>query len=483
MGGWVRGLWTLIRLSLLIGGNADHPLANPLGPSSPNLAEVALDPILVVVGGDEILRDRGGILYRIQSSRSFVRLKFIFLSMISLVYLTGVLGNIMSGLLYLSPTPTFWRIVKRRSTEEFESIPYICKLLNAYFWIYYGVIKPNSLLVATVNMFGAIVEIIFLTIFLLLAPSRMKARTAILVAILDVGFPAAAVLVTQFLLHAEMRIDVAGLLCIAFSMIAYASPLSAMKTVVTTKSVEYMPFLLSFIFFVNGGVWTAYAFLANDLFVGIPNGTGFFLGTAQLILYAMYWKPKPSRQVSDNLDDQQQHEPLIPGGIRSLEESTNGTFWRIVKHRSTEEFESFPYICTLLNSALWTYYGVTKSGGLLVATVNGFGVIVEIVYVILFLVFAPPRMRKTVVTAKSVEYMPFLLSFFMFLNGGIWTFYAILVKDFFLGVPNGIGFLLGAAQLVLYAIYRNPKSSRKISEDLEDQSQHQHLLPSSTPSG
>lgn len=55
-----------------------------------------------------------------------------------------------------------------------------------------------------------------------------KTRTAILVAILDVGFPAAAILLTQFLLHEEVRIDVAGLLCVIFSMIAYASPLSAM---------------------------------------------------------------------------------------------------------------------------------------------------------------------------------------------------------------------------------------------------------------
>lgn len=63
----------------------------------------------------------------------------------------------------------FWRIVKRRSTEEFESIPYISKLLNAYFWVYYGLIKLDSLLVATVNMIGAVVERIFLTILLLFA--------------------------------------------------------------------------------------------------------------------------------------------------------------------------------------------------------------------------------------------------------------------------------------------------------------------------
>ncbi|RVW97799.1 Bidirectional sugar transporter SWEET16 [Vitis vinifera] len=72
--------------------------------------------------------------------------------------------------------------------------------------------------------------------------------------------------------------------------------------------------------------------------------------------------------------------------------------------------------------------------------------------------------------------MPFLLSFFFFLNGGIWTFYAILVKDFFLGVPNGIGFLLGTAQMVLYAIYWKSKPSQNISE-LEDGWQHKHLIP------
>ncbi|GMN43931.1 hypothetical protein TIFTF001_013140 [Ficus carica] len=161
-------------------------------------------------------------------------------------------------------------------------------------------------------MFGALVEIIFLTIFLLFAPPSMKNRTAILVVALDVVFPAAAIFCTHFLLHGEARIDVAGLWCVAFSMVAYASPLSAMKTVFLTKSVEYMPFLLSFILFLNGGVWTAYALLAKDLFVGLPNGTGFFLGALQLILYAIYWKPKSSKRIVDDLEQHQENcEPLI----------------------------------------------------------------------------------------------------------------------------------------------------------------------------
>lgn len=46
------------RLSLPIGVTRDHPLANPFGPKSPNLKKVDLGPILVVVGGGELLKDR-----------------------------------------------------------------------------------------------------------------------------------------------------------------------------------------------------------------------------------------------------------------------------------------------------------------------------------------------------------------------------------------------------------------------------------------
>lgn len=41
-----------------IGADRDHPLANPLGPSSKSLEEVGLEPILVMVGANEMLKDR-----------------------------------------------------------------------------------------------------------------------------------------------------------------------------------------------------------------------------------------------------------------------------------------------------------------------------------------------------------------------------------------------------------------------------------------
>lgn len=46
------------RLSLPPGANRDHPFSNPFGPGSQDLESLSLDPILVVVGSDDLLRDR-----------------------------------------------------------------------------------------------------------------------------------------------------------------------------------------------------------------------------------------------------------------------------------------------------------------------------------------------------------------------------------------------------------------------------------------
>ena len=188
--------------------------------------------------------------------------------------------------------------MKKKSTEEFESLPYICTLLNCELWTYYGIIKPDSYLVASINGFGVVAEIIYIALFLIFAPpnSNKRLNTALLVGILNVGFAASAFLVTYYLvLDGDLRIISIGFISSALNFIMYASPLSALvsssqsqinqynqlllytfhlnllmqKTVVTTKSAEFMPFLLSFFLFLNGGIWAFYAFLMQDWFIGV----------------------------------------------------------------------------------------------------------------------------------------------------------------------------------------------------------------------
>ncbi|XP_062175594.1 bidirectional sugar transporter SWEET17-like [Alnus glutinosa] len=243
-----------------------------------------------------------------------------------LSFYVGIIGNIISVLMFLSPVGTFRRIIKRRSTEEFESLPYICTLLNSSLWTYYGIIKPGELLVATINGFGILVETVYVTLFLIYAPKRLRAKIAMVVGMLDVGLLAAAILVTRLALKGEARIDAIGILGAVLNIMMYSSPLAAMRTVVRSKSVEYMPFFLSFFLFFNGGTWAFYALLVHDYLLLVPNGCGFVLGAAQLVVYAIYRKANQRKNVSDTLVDEEgcQHERLIISSSSLSHEIING---------------------------------------------------------------------------------------------------------------------------------------------------------------
>uniref|UniRef100_A0A3Q7ENE4 Uncharacterized protein n=1 Tax=Solanum lycopersicum TaxID=4081 RepID=A0A3Q7ENE4_SOLLC len=94
----------------------------------------------------------------------------------TLPFIIGIIGNIISVLMFLAPVGTFRRIVQNKSTEDFDSLPYICTLLNSSLWTYYGIIKPGSYLVSTVNGFGVIVETIYIALFLKFADQKMRVK-------------------------------------------------------------------------------------------------------------------------------------------------------------------------------------------------------------------------------------------------------------------------------------------------------------------
>ncbi|XP_009405124.2 bidirectional sugar transporter SWEET6a-like [Musa acuminata AAA Group] len=207
----------------------------------------------------------------------------------------GVIGNIISFGLFLSPVPTFIRIIKRKAVEDFSPIPYLATVLNCMFWVFYGlpVVHPNSILVVTINGIGLILEAIYLVIFFVYAPRQGRLKVSKILAA-EVSFMTVVVVVVLLTAHThEKRSLIVGIFAIIFGTCMYASPLSVMKMVIQTKSVQYMPFTLSLASFLNGVVWTSYAFLPFDINLVIPNGLGALFGLAQLILYACYYKSTP----------------------------------------------------------------------------------------------------------------------------------------------------------------------------------------------
>ncbi|XAR62430.1 hypothetical protein NMG60_11017179 [Bertholletia excelsa] len=211
-------------------------------------------------------------------------------------FVFGIFGNISGMLLFLSPTITFKRIIAKRSTEEFSGIPYVMTLLNCLLSAWYGLpfVSPHNILVSTINGAGAVLEALYVLIFLIFAPKKEKGKIlGLLTFILSIF--AAVALVSLFALHGKNRKLFCGLAASIFSVIMYASPLSIMRLVVKTKSVEYMPFFLSLCAFLCGTSWFIFGLLGKDPFVAVPNGFGSALGAIQLILYAIYRDSKASR--------------------------------------------------------------------------------------------------------------------------------------------------------------------------------------------
>ncbi|KAK1432786.1 hypothetical protein QVD17_09686 [Tagetes erecta] len=211
--------------------------------------------------------------------------------------IVGIIGNVISFVLFISPAPTIWRIFKNKSVEEFLPDPYIACVLNCLLWIFYGLPfnHPNSTLVVTINGTGLVLELIYLTIFLIYGKSshRKKITLFLLGEIVFVGI-VAGIDLGVFHTH-KSRSTFVGAFCVVFGVAMYASPLTIMWKVIKTKSVEFMPFPLSLAAFLNGCCWTTYALLKFDFAILIANGTGAVLGLIQLILYACYWGTTPKK--------------------------------------------------------------------------------------------------------------------------------------------------------------------------------------------
>ncbi|KAG4926197.1 hypothetical protein JHK87_051737 [Glycine soja] len=265
-------------------------------------------------------REEMGLLVVAQSQK---KLENMAISHSTLAFAFGMLGNVISFLVFLAPITTFYRIFKKKSTEGFQSLPYLVALFSSMLWLYYALLKKDAMLLLTINSFGCVIEVIYIILYITYATRDARNLTLKLFFAMNVGAFALILLVTHFAVHGSLRVQVLGWICVSLSISVFAAPLSIVAQVVRTKSVEFMPFNLSFTLTLSAIMWFGYGLFLKDICIALPNVLGFALGLLQMLLYAIY--RNGNKKVDKIMEKKAPLEPLKTVVIETgLEEKQQG---------------------------------------------------------------------------------------------------------------------------------------------------------------
>lgn len=122
--------------------------------------------------------------------------------------------------------PTFYRVYRKKSTEGFQSTPYVVTLFSCMLWMYYAFVKSGAELLVTINGVGCVIETVYLAMYLAYAPKSARMLTAKMLLGLNIGLFGVIALVTLLLSRGELRVHVLGWICVAVSLSVFAAPLS-----------------------------------------------------------------------------------------------------------------------------------------------------------------------------------------------------------------------------------------------------------------
>ncbi|KAF4657798.1 DNA-directed RNA polymerases I and III subunit RPAC2 [Perkinsus chesapeaki] len=185
------------------------------------------------------------------------------------------------------------------------------------------------------------------------------------------------------------------------------------------------------------------------------------------------------------------------------------TFVGIVRKHSTENLSSLPYCASALLSVMWVSYALITPGRNSILFINALSSCVFVTYMLIFLRYAvqkrttvlyylglvlcyllimycslflshdasatlgtfcvvvnivmyasPLAVLKTIIQTKDSSCMPPLYSLGGWLAAMVWFGYGFFTGDMHIMIPNAAGVVLGAAQMIIWYIYRVPKDKK-----------------------
>ncbi|RVW45676.1 Bidirectional sugar transporter NEC1 [Vitis vinifera] len=185
-----------------------------------------------------------------------------------LAFIFGLLGNLVSFMVYLSPVPTFFKIYKRKTSEGYQALPYSVGLLCASLFLYYALLQSGKFLILSINTIGSTIQATYLVLFIIYSPRAGKVATLKMILILNVASLGLVLLLTTLFSKGKTRIQVVGWISAGVNIGTFVLLLASLfKRVIETRSVEYMPFNLSFFLTICATMWFFYGIFVRDFFI------------------------------------------------------------------------------------------------------------------------------------------------------------------------------------------------------------------------
>jgi len=156
-------------------------------------------------------------------------------------------------------------------------------------WTIYGILLDDQK-VYTPNAIGLIMGFYYFCLYAKYCPAKathlpgtitqhVNATASILITITLIAFS----------LSKELALNLIGKVSVVFCTLLFASPLSAMKLVIETKSAKSIPLPFTLCCFLNCFLWSVVGLLGmNDFNIYFPNLMGLTCSVAQIALKMIY---------------------------------------------------------------------------------------------------------------------------------------------------------------------------------------------------
>ncbi|KAE8668205.1 Bidirectional sugar transporter SWEET15 [Hibiscus syriacus] len=416
----------------------------------------------------------------------------------------GVLGNIISVLVYLAPAPTFYRIYRKKSTESFQSLPYQAALFSSMLWLYYALMKKRCFPAHHHQLFRMCCDAQGKTLRPHLcsqiwtvgsdpiqrpgAISSVTGNETVKQATKSEQARSTTPNRTQVVTRSGTTPKYPGSTPRSPEMshqACHTKKKGGTNTQTENKRSQHETTIIKAAS--NRKNINTTNIIDTETTTEAPHRTHRKPTTSTVPTANYETNQRRNKNISKPTCKESKTNPSSRGGEKCSEwlgffpaaargcrggSSTAGKLRLVAGHRGRESVLSLaPAIKLFIATNVELFSLILILTHFLVKGSIRIQVLGWMCVALSICVFAAPFSIVTrVIRTKSVEFMPFNLSFFLTISAVMWFAYGLFMKDFCVALPNVVGFILGMLQMLLYAIYRNSEKAvekKKLPEQMK----------------